>query len=192
MDKNEQTTELTPELNWDILKEIGVNERHFNNLEIEYRKLASVWLLASFGGIGFLLKENLKMVIPLEVAMIGIGMAGSIGNILIWIVDLLVYHRLLDACFDERKRFEELHPEMPQTRQHMMNYQKGGHVTTSLRWFYVLLVAAPVVFSAPFFIIWCFCGHGILLGILATSIIMLYIITMSIIILNKTSLNKIK
>ena len=43
---------------WDVLKELGESERHFNNLETEYRKLASIWLLAGFAGIGFVLKSD--------------------------------------------------------------------------------------------------------------------------------------
>jgi hypothetical protein len=171
---------------WEIIKEIGVNERHFNNLEIEYRKLASIWLLASFAGMGFVLKENLQMIIPPEIALIGIGLAGSIGIVLIWIVDLLVYHRLLDAWFIKGQQFEEMHQELPQIRQEMIANQKDGDVTIRLRWFYTLLMAAPVVFTAPVFISWCWKCYGFYYGILAVGILLLYIIIAGIIILEKT------
>ena len=66
-------------LAWDVLKELGNSERHFNNLEAEYRKLASIWLLAGFAGMGFILKENPQMAVPREIALVAIGLAASIG-----------------------------------------------------------------------------------------------------------------
>jgi hypothetical protein len=40
--------------------ECGEQERHFGNLQGIYRGLASTWLLAMCGGIGFILKENIS------------------------------------------------------------------------------------------------------------------------------------
>jgi len=148
-------------LAWDVLKELGNSERHFNNLEAEYRKLASIWLLAGFAGMGFILKENPQMAVPREVALVAIGLAASIGIFLLWIVDLLVYHQLLDACFTQAKQIERNHKELPQVRSSMEHTQGGGKVvTTRLRWFYMLLTAAPVVFSAPLFVLWCQKEYG--------------------------------
>jgi hypothetical protein len=149
-------------LAWDILKELGASERHFNNLEAEYRKLASIWLLAAFAGMGFILKENPQMAIPREIALVAIGLAASIGIFLLWIVDLLVYHQLLDACFMQAKKLEEKYKdEFPHVRSSMEDTQGGGKiVTTKLRWFYILLTAAPVVFSAPLFVLWCQKEYG--------------------------------
>ena len=155
------TADLDPKLAWEILQELGASERHFNSLETEYRKLASIWLLASFGGIGFLLKNDPGLAIPRELAIGGIGLAGSIGIFLLWIVDLLVYHRLLDACFVEAKAIERAHPELPQVRTRMSKSQAGGRVvTTRLRWFYIALTAAPLVFSIPFVTVWCARSYG--------------------------------
>jgi hypothetical protein len=148
-------------LAWDVLKELGNSERHFNNLEAEYRKLASIWLLAGFAGMGFILKENPQMAVPREIALVAIGVAASIGIFLLWIVDLLVYHQLLDACFTQAKEIEKTHKELPQVRSSMEHTQGGGKVvTTRLRWFYILLTAAPVVFSAPLFVLWCQKEYG--------------------------------
>jgi hypothetical protein len=151
--RNHEKINLT--LAWDILKELGNSERHFNNLEAEYRKLASIWLLAGFAGMGFILKENPQLALPREIALVAIGLAASIGIFLLWIVDLLVYHQLLDACFIEAKKIEKTHPQLPQVRSSMEHTQGGGKVvTTRLRWFYILLTA-PVVFAAPLFVLWC-------------------------------------
>ena len=41
-----------------LVNHIGDQEKHFNGLETQYRLLASTWLLASLGAIGFLLKDD--------------------------------------------------------------------------------------------------------------------------------------
>lgn len=164
------------ELAWEVLKELGASERHFNNLETEYRKLASLWLLASFAGIGFMLKESLDMAVPRECAVMGIGFAGSIGIFVLWIVDLLVYHQLLDACFEEAKKIEEKYPQLSRSRTGMEKTQGGGKVvTTRLRWFYILLSAAPVVFSAPLFVLWCQKRSGWLTAVVVIAVISIYL-----------------
>ena len=164
-------------LAWDVLKELGNSERHFNNLEAEYRKLASIWLLAGFAGMGFILKENPQIAVPREIALMAIGLATSVGIFLLWIVDLLVYHQLLDACFTQAKTIEKKYPkELPQVRSSMEHTQGGGKVvTTRVRWFYILLTAAPVVFSAPLFVLWWQKEHGTIAAIAAAVISAAYI-----------------
>jgi hypothetical protein len=167
-------------LAWDVLKELGNSERHFNNLEAEYRKLASIWLLAGFAGMGFILKQNPEMAVPREVALVAIGLAASIGIFLLWIVDLLVYHQLLDACFTQAKQIERNHKELPRVRSSMERTQGGGKVvTTRLRWFYILLTAAPVVFSAPLFVLWCQKQYGPRGAVIAGVTGAIYVSTMS-------------
>lgn len=165
------------DLAWDVLKELGASERHFNNLEAEYRKLASIWLLAGFAGMGFILKENPQMALPREIALVAIGLAASIGIFLLWIVDLLVYHQLLDACFTQAKAIEKRYIQaLPQVRSSMENTQGGGKVvTTRLRWFYILLTAAPVLFSAPLFVLWCGKVHGPTAGVVAGVAAVVYV-----------------
>jgi hypothetical protein len=180
------------DLAWDVLKELGKSERHFNNLEAEYRKLASIWLLAAFAGMGFILKQNPEMAVPREVALVAIGLAASIGIFLLWIVDLLVYHQLLDACFTQAKEIEKTHKELPPVRSSMENTQGGGKVvTTRLRWFYILLTAAPVVFSAPLFVLWCQKQYGLTAALIAGATSAAYIsITSGIIWTNVPGLKK--
>ena len=159
---------LDIELAWDILKELGSAERHFNTLEAEYRKLASIWLLAGFAGMGFILKENPAITIPPEVIVFAIGVATSIGILLLWIVDLLVYHRLLNACFEEALRIEKSHLQLPQVRSGMKATQgESKVVTTRLRWFYIALTAAPIIFAAPILVLWCRNEFGVMAAFIA-------------------------
>ena len=53
---------MKPDLDKNVVVAIHENvtrsEQHFYTLQMEYRKLASGWLLAVFAGIGFLLSNN--------------------------------------------------------------------------------------------------------------------------------------
>lgn len=76
-------------------------ERHFNTIQAGIRGLASVWLLASFGAIATLLKrkEAEALWLPAVWVIVVICVMGATGLALLWVVDQLVYHRLLNAVF---------------------------------------------------------------------------------------------
>ena len=168
---------LDAKFGWEILKGLGVSEPQFNSLETEYRKLASIWLVASFAGTGFLLRNDPRMAIPRDLAIGGIGLAASLGILLLWIADMLVYHRLLDPCFSEANRIEAPFPELPQVRTQMGRSQAAGGrvVTTRLRWFYMALSAAPLVFSSPFVAIWSARVRGAGMALLVISTALAYV-----------------
>ena len=77
-----------------------LEERHFDELESKYRALASTWVLATFVGIGFVLTRG-ELQLPFDrlVAVTAVGVAGSAGIVLLWVMDLLVYHQLLGVVF---------------------------------------------------------------------------------------------
>jgi hypothetical protein len=143
---------LQPAFVWDILKELGAYERHFNVVQAQYRALASGWLLAALGGMGFVMKEHANMPIPPELAVFGIAVAASGGIWLIWLLDLLVYHRLLYACFTEAKALEEqcASISIPQIRQKMRASQPRGTVIGRVAWFYIVLITGlPAITTLP-------------------------------------------
>ena len=51
---------------WRIVEEIGREERHFNDLQSRYRNMASVWLLATFSAVGFVISRPISLEIPAE------------------------------------------------------------------------------------------------------------------------------
>ena len=124
---------------WEYLKEIGESERHFNNIQAKYRLLASTWLLASFAGIGFVLRFIDPPDKDLFICLVSSG--GSIGVLLIWLVDILGYHRLLAAYFLEGLRIELENQNLPQIRWLMMEL---GTVGPKVRIFYFVCTLAPV------------------------------------------------
>ena len=85
---------------WKVMTELGAAERHFNVLQHQYRLMASTWLLAMFGGVGFALSSE-RLSVPPELIVSVVGLAGALGVTQLWNLDLRVYHQLLDSCFVE-------------------------------------------------------------------------------------------
>lgn len=129
----------------EIYNHIGEEERHFNGLELEYRKLASHWLLVTLGAIGFILSK--KEVVPVNIwaLVIGICIAASVGILVIWFLDMKVYHELLHAAFREGVRLEREFPQLlPQIRNSMVKSQLGGDIIKRVMLYYffsILLLA---------------------------------------------------
>ena len=122
---------------WKIYSEVGVIERHFNELQGRYRVMASTWLLASFAALGFIFTQTLNTRIPGELIAAGIATASAIGISLIWVLDLLVYHRLLAAAFAEGYELEQQHGWLPCIHTNMYNLHNGIGVLPKVVWFYL-------------------------------------------------------
>lgn len=123
---------------WKVFTELGVAERHFNDLQTRYRALASTWLLASFTAAGFILSQS-SLDIPIDrlIMIAGIGIAASIGILLLWNLDLKVYHQLLSAGFAEGCRLEQTYPWLPQVRTGMRKRVGERGVLPRVIWFYI-------------------------------------------------------
>lgn len=139
------------ELSFDQLIElynhIGEEERHFNTLELEYRKLASQWLLVSLGAIGFVLTKQELMPLNVWALVIAICIAASVGIFVLWLLDLKVYHELLHAAFVEGVALENYYPpsfiskakrlklifvKKPQLRGYFYAYRRAENYPTRL------------------------------------------------------------
>jgi hypothetical protein len=142
---------------WKALELCTAGERHFNELESRYRTLASTWLLAAFGGAGFVVSSN-SLALPFDRALIvaALGLAAVVGVVMLWLVDLLVYHQLLDACFNEACALESTFPWLPPVRQRQIASQVHGSATARVVRFYqagiavlgLMLVAVPLTVYA--------------------------------------------
>jgi hypothetical protein len=127
---------------WSFVQEIGVQERHFNELQSKYRSMAAGWVLACFSAMGFVISEAIQVGVDRQLLVGGIALVGCAGVLLLWILDLLVYHRLLEACFAEGLQLEVRHPWLPRIRQNMRGTLEGKGV----RLFYqALVVLFPLV-----------------------------------------------
>jgi hypothetical protein len=146
----------------EIYNHIGEEERHFNTLEVEYRKLASQWLLVSLGVIGFILTKPELVPINVWVLVIGVCIAATIGILVLWMLDLKVYHELLHSAFKEGVKLEDEFPQLlPQIRNNMVNSLEGGDIIKKviLYYFFSILLLILVANIA----IWMYSGKQILL-----------------------------
>jgi hypothetical protein len=140
--------DLQPEQVLKMVEDITAQEHHFNKLEAEYRKLASQWLLAVFAGIGFVIKLESSS-LPFEKAAFValISLAGAIGIFLLWLIDLGVYHRLLDSAFMRGCELEKQYGWLPKARTGMIESVKGGDVTSTIVLYYSIMVAVLVLIA---------------------------------------------
>lgn len=135
----------------DQYKGIVGYEQHFNGLQAGLRQLASAWLLAALGAIAWLVKSQVEgsMLDPRLLIAI-IAAMGNLGLLVTWILDQLVYHRLLNAAFLMGLRLEYLDRRLPPLRTLMMLYSRKRGMARFLRLFYLLpmWVLACVAVSA--------------------------------------------
>ena len=142
-------------LDVDLINHIGDQEKHFNNLETQYRLLASTWLFTGLGAIGFLLQSD-KQVLFGKYLLIGlIGCISSIGIFLLWILDIKVYHKLLHSVFLQGINLEQKYKWLPKIRTDMLLSVETGDVTRSTGLYYigscVLLLAIAIIAFTIYF-----------------------------------------
>jgi len=125
------------ELVWKAYCELGLIERHHGGIQSSYRTLASTWMLAAFAGIGFVISQDMTVDIAGELLVAAIALACGVGLYLLWVLDLLVTQRLLDAAYIEARRLESSHHWLPQPRNNMRSLLRGKGLAYAVR-FYVV------------------------------------------------------
>ncbi len=115
---------------------ITSSEQHFNDIESRYRQLASTWLLATFGAMGFCLSNNFDLSFSKNLLIAGIAFAGMVGIVLLWVIDLLAYHQLLGSFFVEGLKLELEYSWLPPIRLNMMASQHGRGIMPRVVGFY--------------------------------------------------------
>ncbi|MFT4217475.1 MAG: hypothetical protein QM619_09885 [Micropruina sp.] len=140
---------------WEVLVELGVQERHFNDLESRYRTLASTWLLATFAGLGFIATQEVYISFPREILMSIVAFAGSSGIYFLWNLDIMVYHKLLDACFLAGVLLENETEGLPKFRTEMLrSAPKTGGVLRRIILFYIGSIIVVTSLGVIIFISW--------------------------------------
>lgn len=104
-----------------LYQELGEYERHFNNLQHQYRGFAATWLAAAGAAIGYIVKESENRELNYLFAA-GVGFAASVGICLLWMVDARVYHQLLRACIEQAEELEHRHPGLFAARHAMREF----------------------------------------------------------------------
>lgn len=139
---------------WEMIKTITEAEHHFNNLCFKIRTLASTWLLATFAGVGFLISKPINPGLKVESIIVLLCWVGSFGILVLWVLDLQIYQKILNAWFNARKPIERRNPNYPQIRKAIKATQPGGRATNLIKVFYVSLSCAPLIFASYVCIYW--------------------------------------
>lgn len=147
----------------ELYKEVGLCERHFNELESKYRFQAGAWALSSVAAVGFvaLTPSNLGSGVDRDVICAIIAFLGAVGITLIWNLDVRVYHQLLDCHFIEGLNLEIKYRWLPRARRIVLaKYANGGSEYTKikilqhLRYFYCGIVLFLIFISILFLLKW--------------------------------------
>lgn len=157
---------------WKLFNYLGEQERHFNQLQAGYRVTASGWLLASLGAMGFVTISHSDTAM-ISILVCGIGAAGAVGIYLLWVVDILVYHRLLDACFVEGLKLERVVSGIPPTRHNMMRMLSSRGVLFRIVGYYLGPIVLLTLLSGGGLVIYLRAGHptAALMAAVATSVV---------------------
>lgn len=131
-----------------LVDHVGNKEEHFNNLETEYRKLASTWLLASLGACGFVLKSTAEFSFDKWYIVFGICIAAAVGISIIGMLDMRVYQKLLHCFFIEGVRLELLYSEwLPAFRINILNSQESRGVISRIQYYYLISATLLIVLA---------------------------------------------
>lgn len=140
------------QLVWSMYQEAALGERHFNELQSVYRRIASLWLLATFTGSGFIVIKSSTLSIDPYIAGLILYTSSSCGLFLLWCVDLLVYHRLLDSHFYAALNLERRYGWLPRIRHSMRmtpnltGLSRGGNLSR-VAIFYAIPISILVLAS---------------------------------------------
>jgi hypothetical protein len=157
---SEPKEKIITDRTWELYAEIGRAERHFNQLEHQYRLLASTWLLATFAAVGYILinvdaSRNDWLGFYKELVIVAIAVSGAIGITLTWVLDLKVYQQLLHCFFLAALELEDLpNTWLPPIRHNMRRTQEHGTVVLNVAWFYVGCITVLLVTGGFFLRLW--------------------------------------
>lgn len=102
---------------------LAESEKHFNDIQAGIRNLASAWMLAAFAAIALLLKttKDVTWLVSPSVLVGVVSFMATLGLVILWINDQLVYQRLLNAGFLVALKLEYDDQTVPPVRT-MMRY----------------------------------------------------------------------
>jgi hypothetical protein len=102
-------------------------EERFNSSSAGVRTLASGWVLAALAALGWLLDPSKpsSWAIPLGLLLISVCALAVAGVATLWVLDQLVFHRLLNSVFLVGLKMERTEPVLPPIRALMMKTVEG-------------------------------------------------------------------
>lgn len=129
---------------YEVYWKLAESEQHFNELQAGIRNRASTWLLAAFTAIALLIKTGAgtTWLVPSSLLIGLVCLMGSIGLLVLWINDQMVYHRLLNSVFLVGLKMEYDNPGLPPVKALMMHSAEGKGMHRWLSYYYLI----PILF----------------------------------------------
>ena len=120
-------------------------EERYNSSSGGIRTLASAWLLGALGATGWLFSsyDSETWPLPLGLLVVVVMTLGSFGMVTLWVMDQLVFHRLLTSVFLVGLKMEKDDHQIPPLRSMMMKTQEG---LGTHRWERVFYLGPVLVF----------------------------------------------
>lgn len=139
----------------EVYKELGTYERHFNQIQNVFKGLSSTWFFTGFASIGFIYTSNFPESFPtkIELACTLLTLTIATGIILFWLLDVIVYHRLLLATLEESENLEKINTELPRLRTTMKKFTKTINARFAFSLFYIIPSLIMIMTSIIFLII---------------------------------------
>ena len=108
----------TEDADFEVYKTLRDFEQHFNQTQVEVKKLASAWMLATFAAVAFIVRGELagRSLLDNGSLLVVIGLAGNIGLLSLWILDQQVNQPLIGAAFRVGMLLERSNPRLPPIR----------------------------------------------------------------------------
>jgi hypothetical protein len=133
-------------------------EQRFNSSSAGIRTLSSAWILGALAALGWLLepaRAALRWDLPVGLLAGSVCALATAGIATLWVLDQLVFHRLLNSVFLVGLRMEAANPSLPPLRSMMMKTMEGEGSHRWERLFYLApllvftLLAATLLWAAP-------------------------------------------
>ncbi len=143
--KSNNSAEKNADLS-DKYRQIREYEEQYDSVENEIRKLASIWLLATLGAIAFIVKliyldgagDSSSNQIVAKILIALVSFMGTLGLLVLFILDQMVYHRLLNAVFLLRLRMEYCHSFIPPIGTLMMLFSSKRGMAWYMKFYYLV------------------------------------------------------
>ena len=128
---------------------LAESERGFNESQGGIRGLASAWLLGAIGAIGVLLRSETEAhwLIERSTLVVVVCALATGGLTTLWVLDQLVFHRLLNAVFIVGLKMEFDDCGLPPIRSMMMMSAEGKGMHRWQRFFYLVPMLAFLLVS---------------------------------------------
>lgn len=132
-------------------------EQGFGGQQASVRLLSSTWMLASFSGTGLLLQQPnpasaINWSVPVPTLILLISAMSFMGLLVLWIIDQLVFQRLLNSVTLMCLKMEFDNPELPRTRSLFMASAEDIGMGRWIMLFYLVPMVGFTLLSIASFI----------------------------------------